>query len=204
VLRMVLKGRMTLREATDRMEVNYRHAKRLRGVVARDGPKGLVDGNRGKRPSNTIGVDVRQRIVELSRTQYDSLNDTHFAEKLATVEGIRISRETIRKIRREVGILSKRRRRPPRHRSRRAQKPHEGMMVLWDGSVHRWFGQGHPPCCLIATIDDATSRCLVARFHPLESSEGYLWVLRKMVKEYGIPVCIYHDRHSTLKRNIEI
>ena len=39
-------------------------------------------------------------------------------------------------------------------------------MVLWDGSVHRWCGPGQPPCCLIAAIDDATSRCLVARFFP--------------------------------------
>ena len=74
-------------------------------------------------------------------------------------------------------------------------------MVLWDGSVHPWFGQGHGPCCLVAAIDDATSGCLAARFFPFESSEAYLWLLRKMVTEYGIPLSIYQDRHSALKRN---
>ncbi len=74
-------------------------------------------------------------------------------------------------------------------------------MVLWDGSVHQWFGQGHSPCCLVAAIDDATSRCLAARFFPFESSEAYLWLLRQMVTAHGIPLSIYQDRHSCLKRN---
>ncbi|NIS63276.1 MAG: integrase, partial [Proteobacteria bacterium] len=55
--------------------------------------------------------------------------------------------------------------------------------------------------CLISAIDDATSRCLVARFFPFESSEAYLWVLRQMVREYGLPLSVYQDRHSALKRN---
>lgn len=67
-------------------------------------------------------------------------------------------------------------------------------MVLWDGSVHRWVGDEHPPCCLVSAIDDGTGRCLVARVFPFESSEGYLWVLRRMVREYGISPSIYQDR----------
>ena len=74
-------------------------------------------------------------------------------------------------------------------------------MVLWDGSVHQWFGPEHLPYCLISAIDDATSRCLAARFFPFESSQAYLWVLRQMLREYGIPLSIYQDRHSALKRN---
>jgi transposase len=201
LLKMVLERRMTLTEASERMEVSYRHAKRLKHVVARDGPGGLMHGNTGRRPANAIGVELRQKILELSRTEYALFNDTHFTEKLLTVEGIRIGRETARRIRREAGIVPKRRRRPRRHRSRRVRRPQEGMMVLWDGSVHQWFGPEHPPCCLIAAIDDATSRCLVARFFPFESSEAYLWVLRQMLRDYGIPLSIYQDRHSALKRN---
>ncbi len=183
------------------MQVSYRHAKRLKGVASRDGPAGLVHGNTGRRPINAIAMELRQKIVELSRTNYASFNDTHFTEKLLSVEGIRISRETVRTTRREAGILPKRRRRPPRHRSRRARRPQEGMMVLWDGSAHQWFGQGHSPCCLVAAIDDATSRCLAARFFPFESSEAYLWLLHQMVTAHGIPLSIYQDRHSCLKRN---
>jgi len=201
LLKMVLEGRMTLTEASERMGVSYRHAKRLKHVVARDGPRGLVHGNTGRRSANAIGLELRRKIVALSRTEYALFNDTHFTEKPATVEGIRIGRETVRSIRRGAGIAPKRRRRPRRHRSRRARRPQEGMMVLWDGSVHRWFGEGYPPCCLVAAIDDATSRCLAARFFPFESSQAYLWLLAQMLRAYGIPLSIYQDRHSALKRN---
>jgi transposase len=105
LLRMVLEGRLSLREASYRMEISYRHAKRLKYVVARDGPRGLVDGNTGTRPGNAINLAVKQKIVELCRTQYGSFNETHFAENLVRVEGIQISRETVRKIRRGAGIL---------------------------------------------------------------------------------------------------
>ena len=192
---------MTLKEASERMGVSYRHAKRLKGVVARDGPRGLIHGNTGRRPANALALELRQKIVALSRAEYALFNDTHFTEKLFSVEGIRIGRETARRIRREAGIVPKRRRRPARHRSRRKRRPQEGMMVLWDGSAHQWFGPERLPCCLVSAIDDATSRCLVARFFPFESSEGYLWLLRQMVSQYGIPLSIYQDRHSALKRN---
>jgi hypothetical protein len=188
---MVLEGRLSLREASDRMQVSYRHAKRLKHVVTRDGLRGLIHGNTGRRPANAIGLEFRQKIVKLSRTEYVLFNDTHFTEKLSTVERIHW----------EAGILPKRWRRPARHRSRRVCRPHEGMMVLWDGSVHQWFGEGHCSCCLVAAIDDATSRCLAARFFPFESSQAYLWLLRQMLREYGIPLSIYQDRHSALKCN---
>jgi transposase len=102
---MVLEGRLSLREASDRMQLSYRHAKRLKGIVARDGPRGLIHGNTGRNPANAIGMELRQKIVELSRTEYGCFNDTHFTEKLSTVEGIRVSRETVRSIHRGEGIL---------------------------------------------------------------------------------------------------
>lgn len=74
-------------------------------------------------------------------------------------------------------------------------------MVLWDGSPHPWFGPDHPPCCLMAAIDDATGKLLAARFFPFEGSSGYLWLLKEMVKKYGIPMVIYQDRHGALNRN---
>jgi hypothetical protein len=74
-------------------------------------------------------MELKQKIVELSRTECALFNDTHFTEKLSRVEGIRIGRQPVRSIRREADIPPKRRRRPPGHRSRRARKPQEGMMV---------------------------------------------------------------------------
>lgn len=74
-------------------------------------------------------------------------------------------------------------------------------MVLWDGSPHRWFGPDRDPCCLMASMDDATGNPVAARFFPSECSVGYLWLLKSMIQHYGIPLVIYQDRHSALKRN---
>lgn len=77
----------------------------------------------------------------------------------------------------------------------------EGWMVLWDGSPHPWFGPEYPPCYLMAAIDDATGKLLAARFFPFEGASGYLWLLKKIIKRYGIAVIIYQDRHGALHRN---
>jgi hypothetical protein len=53
----------------------------------------------------------------------------------------------------------------------------------------------------MAAIDDATGKLLAARFFPFEGSSGYLWLLKEMVKKYGIPMVIYQDRHGALNRN---
>ena len=74
-------------------------------------------------------------------------------------------------------------------------------MVLWDGSPHAWFGSEHDPCCLMAAMDDGTGKLLAARFFPFEGASGYLWLLKSLVKRYGIPLVIYHDRHGSLHRN---
>ena len=201
LLKLEQENRITLKEAAERMGLSYRQAGRLKEKAARDGPAGLVHGNRGRRPTNSLDVQLRERILELSRSQYGLFNDGHFTEKLATEEAIQVSRETVRQIRRGAGIPPKRRRRPPRHRRRRPRRAQEGMMVLWDGSPHRWFGPDRDPCCLMASIDDATGKPVAARFFPSESSVAYLWLLKSMVQQYGIPLVIYQDRHSALKRN---
>jgi hypothetical protein len=53
----------------------------------------------------------------------------------------------------------------------------------------------------MAAMDDATGKLLAARFFPFEGSSGYLWLLKEMVKKYGIPISIYQDRHGALHRN---
>ena len=122
--------------------------------------EGEVHGNRGKSPPNAFSKEVRDHILELSREKYVGFNDTHFTEKLIEVEGIDISRETVRGLRRSHGIKPKNKRRPKRHYRRRARQEQEGMMVIWDGSPHRWFGVEYSPCCLMAAIDDATEDSL--------------------------------------------
>jgi hypothetical protein len=53
----------------------------------------------------------------------------------------------------------------------------------------------------MAAMDDATGKLLAARFFPFEGSSGYLWLLKEIVRKYGIPMSIYQDRHGALHRN---
>lgn len=201
LLRMVLDGRLALSEAAEKMGVSYRQAKRLKKTFEDAGMRGLIHGNRGRTPANRICDELRLRVLDLSKETYCEFNDSHFTEMLTEREGICLSRETVRRIRREDGIKPKTKRRPRKHHKRRPRKASEGLMILWDGSPHRWFGPGTQPCCAMAAIDDATSKLVGLFFTEVECSWAYLELLRRVVTEHGIPASIYQDRHSSLKRN---
>jgi transposase len=198
---LVEGGKITLGEAGKKIGVSYRQAKRIKRALRVKGIKGILHGNTGRTPWNRTADWIRQKVLEFSKELYRDFNDTHFTEKLSEDQEIELSRETVRKLRRRAGIEPKRRRRAPGHRKRRERKAQEGAMVLWDGSPHHWLGSDQPACCLMAAIDDATGKVLVARFFPFEGSSGYLWLLREVVKRYGIPLVMYHDRHGSLHRN---
>jgi transposase len=201
VMSLVEAGKITLKEAAEKIGRSYRQAKRIWKRVKEEGVKGVIHGNTGKPSNYRTPEGIQEKVLQLSRQHYQEFNDTHFAEKLKEQEGLELSRETVRKMRREAGIAPKRKRRPNKHRKRRERKAQEGWMVLWDGSPHRWFGPDFPPCCLMVALDDATGAILAARFFLFEGTEGYLWLLRQIVTQYGIPISIYQDRHGALKRN---
>jgi transposase len=201
VLRRVLDGTISLADAAGYMGVSYRHAKRLRSR-AEEGAIGLVHGNRGRSPSNKLDAAVQQRILALSQEDYAVFNDTHFTEELEKL-GVVVSRESVRALRRDAGIAPKRKRRSRKHHKRRSRKTSEGLMVLWDGSPHRWFGKDYSPCCLMAAMDDATGKILALLFCEKECSWAYLELLRRVVSRHGIPCSVYQDKHTALKRNDE-
>ena len=104
LLKMVLEGKNTLKDAGNRMGVSYRHAKRLKKRFITEGAKGLVHGNRGRPSPRALNHRLAERIIELSQGKYRNFNDTHFTEKLNEIEGIRVGRDTVRRLRRTNGI----------------------------------------------------------------------------------------------------
>ena len=200
VLELVLGGSVTLTQAAQALGVSYRQAKRLKSR-AKAGLQAMAHGNRGRPPSNKTDEATKATVLSLSQEVYSSFNDTHFTELLAGTEGIDLSRETVRVMRREAKIRPKRRRRPKKHHRRRERRPAEGLMALWDGSPHRWFGVESPVCCLLAAMDDATGKVLELLFTPFEGSWAYLKLLEGVLSRHGVPASVYQDKHSSLKRN---
>jgi len=144
---------------------------------------------------------LRKKVVAWAEGPYAGFNDTHLTEILAEREGVTIGRETLRTILRAAGLRAKRKRRPPRHRKRRERSPQKGLMVLWDGSPHPWFGPERPKATLMAAVDDADGELLCAFFAREETSLAYLQLLESLATSHGLPASIYHDRHSALHRN---
>jgi transposase len=201
LVQKAVDGKLTLLQITEALGVSYRQAIRLKAKVAALGLQALLHGNRGRPPANRTDEALRARVLKLSQERYFDFNDSHFAEVLAEEEGIVLSRETIRSWRREAGLPPKQRRRAPKHRKRRPRSAAQGLMMLWDGSPHHWFGQDYPACCLMAAIDDASGQVLAAFFCPAETSWAYLKLLEQVVLRWGVPASVYQDRHGTLKRN---
>ncbi len=196
VLAKISGGRLSIAEAGRELDLSERQVWRLIAAFERDGPSGLVHGNRGRPCPRRIDEKIRARVVELRRTTYADVNDSHFTELLLEREGIDLCRASVRAILRADGIASPRRRRPARHRSRRPRMPAEGLLLQLDGSRHRWLGKAGPEFSLLGAIDDATGRVVAACFREHEDAVGYFLLLRDVIRSHGVPDAVYHDRHS--------
>jgi transposase InsO family protein len=203
VLSLVLEGQLALQDAAAKLVLSERQTRRLLNRVTERDAAGLVHGNRGRAPSNRTAAELREKILAwvADGGPYSGLNDTHLQELLAEREGVKIGRETLRALLREAGFRAKRRRRPRHHHRRRERSPVKGLMVLWDGSPHRWLGPEQPELTLMAALDDADSELLGAFLTTQETSEAYLRLLQVICKRRGLPASIYQDRHGALRRN---
>ena len=201
VLNQVETGKVIGREAAEVLGLSLRHVKRILAAYRKEGAAALAHGNRGRKPHNALNGDVRRQVAELAQSIYAGCNNQHFTEFLAEREGIAISRSSVRRILLGVGIKSPRKRRAPKHRSRRERYPQEGMLLQTDGSRHDWLeGRGHW-LSLIAAIDDATSEVPHALFREQEDAQGYFLLLRQIVTSHGIPMALYRDRHGIFERS---
>ena len=202
VLERLDAGKLTVGESAQVLGLSRRQMQRLRQRVAKLGSDGVLHGNTGRAPRNRLTKRLRGRILGLARKKYLGFNDQHLTEKLVEVEGLTVSRVTVRRLLREAGVAAVRKRRPPKHRRRRDRKAQSGLMILWDASRHDWMEGRGPMLCLMGAIDDATGEVLPgAHFVDQECSAGYLRVLCAIVEEKGIPCSAYMDRHGSLRRN---
>lgn len=197
----VLAGAWPMTEAAVTLGLSMRQVRRLVRVYERDGPAGLVHGNRGRPAGNRVPDALRDQVVSLAGGRYAGFNQQHFTEQLAAREGVTLSRMTVRRILTAAGIASPRRRRPPQHRSRRERMAQAGMLLQADGSRHEWLGKGNGYLTLIGGIDDATGTVPWAVFRAQEDAAGYMLWLRHVVETEGAPQALYVDRHGIFVRH---
>ena len=202
VIENAVMGRISVQEASRLLGISGRQVKRLKARYRGDSVEWVRHGNRGKPKPWALSEALRQKIVSLARNKYTGFNDTHLTEKLVEVEGIPVSRQTVRRLLRSAGMASPQKRRAPQYRSRRERQPRMGMMVLADGSREDWLEGRGPLLTLLGYQDDATGKVLAARLQlEPEDTVGYLRPLRVMVEHYGVPLSLYRDQHGTFQRN---
>jgi transposase len=196
ILNQVETKQIEVVQAAALLNVSERQAWRLLSIYRKEGAGGLAHGNRERRPINMLSDELKQKVIELAGEKYKGFNHTHLTEKLRECEDIQLSRSSVRSLLLQNGIPSPRKRKSPKHRSRRERFPQEGMLLQTDGSDHDWLEGRGPKFCLIGAIDDATGKVPYAVFQEQEDAHGYMHMLQRIVLNQGIPLALYHDRHS--------
>src|SRR5579864_8052594 len=119
VLSTCLEGGLACASAAGLLALSVRQVKRLKKRLREEGEAALAHANRGRPSPRRLPEATRQRILHLARSKYAGFNDHHLCEKLVEHEGLALSRETLRRLLRQAGLGSPRKRRAPTHRQRR-------------------------------------------------------------------------------------
>jgi hypothetical protein len=121
-------------------------------------------------------------------------------EKLDEIHKIKRDPKTIRAIMIKEGLWKPKGKKKDKHLSWRQRKASYGELIQYDGSYHLWFEDRGPKVCLLASIDDATSK-VWAQFDEHEGVFPSFRFWRGYIERYGKPYGIYVDRFSTYSMN---
>jgi hypothetical protein len=201
LVRLSVQGVLGQREGAERLGIGIRQFRRLVYRWRTEGDGGLVSRQRGCPSHNQLPRDVRERVRALLKDKYADFGPTLASEKLLELDGIAVSRETIRRIQMDTGLWKPKKRRARRVFQLRDRRPRFGELIQIDGSPHDWFEGRAPRCTLIVFIDDATGRLTALRFVPAETTRAYLETLRAHVLAHGVPLAFYSDRHGIFRVN---
>jgi hypothetical protein len=201
LVKAALTGKITNVEGARALHLSVRQFKRLKARVRAAGVGALLHRGRGQPSPRRLSADLRAQVVRFMTTTYEGFNDVHLTEKLPEQHALPISRAPVRRLRLRLGHPARRRRRAPKHRSRRARAAAFGQLVQLDASPFAWLEDRGPAAALHGLIDDATSIPLALWFRPTEDLHGYLTVLGQTCRTYGVPVTLYGDRLSVFVRN---
>jgi len=199
VLHSVLDKGITQKVGASMLGFSERHLRRLVRSVREFGDGGIVHRGRGRPSNRRFPEHFKARVLRLCREKYVDFGPTLASEKLLELDGIVVSRETLRQWLMAVGLWS-RRRKHRGHRQWRVRKECFGEMIQLDGSHHAWLEERGPQLVLMGYIDDATNN-VHGRFYDYEGTLPAMDSFKRYVRKYGFPLSIYLDKHTTYKSN---
>jgi hypothetical protein len=197
IIQQTIDKQITQETAATILGLSVRQVKRIVKKVRQSGDQGVIHQSRGKESNRKIPEAIKRHVLSLYMEKYHDFGATFACEKLSEVDGIDISKETLRKWLWD-GTQPNRKRRRKAHRQWRQRKDCFGQMVQMDGSHHDWLEGRGPKLVIMAYIDDASST-VFARFYDYEGTIPAMDSFKRYIKKYGLPQSIYLDRHSTYK-----
>lgn len=178
------------------------------------GKQFFVHGNRGRKPSHALSIEMKNQIEDLYNTKYFDCTYTLFTELLAEKENIFLSIDEVRCILKERYILS-----PKSHKitkknmkkellrqkkqttsKKELSKIQENIVAIEDAHPRQprciYFGEevqidasihlwfGNTKTSLHAAIDDSTGQVLAAYFDKEETLNGYYNIYYQILTKY--------------------
>ena len=198
----VLEKRTTQAKAAIKLGLSQRQFRRILQRYRKEGVSGLVSKKRGV-PSNrktdeSVMAEVRKFICN---PQMSDFGPSLMAEKLEDAKGIRLSKETLRKVMKAEGIWKPKPKKKKEPHYERPRRMHRGELVQIDGSVHAWLEERADKAVLLVFVDDASSAILAAKFVPVENYFNYGELCKEYFREHGLPKAFYSDKFSVFRSN---
>jgi len=195
-LKRTEEGKMSRREAAQKMGVSERWVRKLVKRMAKQGDAVVIHGLRG-RPSNRKLAEETQRqaLAILKQPEWHDFGPTFAAEQLSKRHQIEVGKETLRGWMIAAGMWKSKSRGQPEVHGWRPRRSGFGELVQWDTSEHDWLEGRGPVRYLVRMIDDATSWSW-GRFVERDATPQNMGVLWEYLEKNGRMVDVYTDRDS--------
>lgn len=211
--------------AAIKLNCSLRNINRLLKGYREFGKEFFIHGNRERKPSTTLQVEIQEKIVSLFKDKYFDFNFKHFFEKLTTVEGIKCSYPTVVSLLYSRGFVSPKAHKKTKKRIKEALKKiekiesvsivkEEESRIVPLKEAHprmprsKYFGEliqmdaslelwfGDAKTQLHIAIDDATGKIVGGYFDKQETLFGYYQITSQILNNYGIPAKFLTDRRT--------
>jgi hypothetical protein len=150
------RGYLTAEEAGELLGLSGRHFRRQCVRYEAEGLDGLRDKRHGRVSERRAAESELDRMRRLYDEEYKDFTVKHFHEELRRHHHYTLGYTVTRLALQRSGDVKAA---PGRgkHRKKRLRRPMVGMMLMQDGSTHRWIAALGHDIDLIVTLDDATS-----------------------------------------------
>jgi transposase len=195
-LKRAKEGRVSQREAAQRIGVSERWVRTLLKRMGKRGDAVVVHGLRGRPSNRKLPPETQRQVLKiLKQPDWHDFGPTFASQQLVKRHGIEVSDETVRKWMIEGGLWKSKSQRVQEVHVWRPRRSGFGELVQWDSSEHDWLEGRGPVRYLVRMIDDATSWSW-GRFVERDATPHNMGVLWEYLEKNGRMVDVYTDRDS--------